>query len=204
MSENRDPLLGGQSGRRDTSHRGAGEADPEHPVPSDDGRDETPNERADRNWLEILQELRVAQTGTQVLAGFLLAVAFQPRFTELDASQRAFYLVLVGIAGVSTVLGLAPVGLHRVFFGRQRKRETVRIGNRLLALQLVAVATLASGVTCFVFDFVLGHVAGGIALVGSLAFVLVLLVVMPRVALRRYGSDDEGEGSLAEQRRARP
>ncbi|GAB2563425.1 DUF6328 family protein [Leucobacter ruminantium] len=158
---------------------------------SDDGRDETPNERADRNWLEILQELRVAQTGTQVLAGFLLAVAFQPRFTELEPSQRAFYLVLVGIAGVSTVLGLAPVGLHRVFFGRQRKGETVRIGNRLLALQLVAVAALAAGVTCFVFDFVLGHMAGGIALVGGLVLALALLVVIPRLALRRSRSEGE-------------
>lgn len=157
-----------------------------------DGRDETPNERADRNWIEILQELRVAQTGTQVLAGFLLAVAFQPRFTELEYSQRAFYLVLVGIAGVSTVLGLAPVGLHRVFFARRRKRQTVRIGNRLLGLQLVAVAVLAAGVTCFIFDFVLGHLAGGIALVAGLVFALALLVLVPRIALRRSEAEEDG------------
>src|SRR5690606_7271715 len=60
----------------------------ESPEMNTDGRDETSNERADRNWEELMQELRVMQTGTQVLSGFLLAVAFQPRFADLDDLQR--------------------------------------------------------------------------------------------------------------------
>ena len=75
-----------------------------------DGRDETRNERADRNWEELLQELRVMQTGTQILTGFLLAVAFTPRFEDMDEFQRDVYVVLVGLAAVATILALAPVG----------------------------------------------------------------------------------------------
>ena len=79
----------------------------------DDGRDESVNERADRNWNEILQELRVSQTGTQIISGFLLAVAFQPRFDDLDQYQLVLYLTLVVLAGTAAALGLAPVSLHR-------------------------------------------------------------------------------------------
>ena len=85
-----------------------------------DGRDETRNERADRNWDELLQELRVMQTGTQILTGFLLAVAFQPRFEDMDELQRDLYVVLVGLAALATILALAPVGMHRATFGRRR------------------------------------------------------------------------------------
>ncbi len=69
--------------------------DPNADVDPDDGRDETENERMDRNWDEIIQELRVTQTGTQILTGFLLTIAFQPRFVELDSFQHAVYLTLV-------------------------------------------------------------------------------------------------------------
>ncbi|WP_309053979.1 DUF6328 family protein, partial [Streptomyces sp.] len=62
---------------------------------SDDGRNETPMERADRQWSELLQELRVAQTGVQILFGFLLAVVFQPRFSDLGSVDRTIYVVTV-------------------------------------------------------------------------------------------------------------
>lgn len=63
-----------------------------------DGRDESPSERADRNWYEVLQELRVMQTGTQILTGFLLALAFQPAFADLDAPA----LIRVKVTGEAT------------------------------------------------------------------------------------------------------
>ena len=65
---------------------------------ADDARDETPQERADRNWNELLQELRVSQTGVQVLAGFLVTLPFQSRFEELDSFQRAWYVGLLALA----------------------------------------------------------------------------------------------------------
>lgn len=150
-----------------------------------DGRSETPVERADRNWSEILQELRVAQTGTQILGGFLLAVAFQPRFTELDAYQLGLYLVLVALAGAAAVLAIAPVTLHRAFFGRHRKAHVVRIGSRLLAADLVVVAVLAVGVTSLVFDFALGRAAGIAAIAAGAVVVLVLWALVPRLGARR-------------------
>lgn len=155
-----------------------------------DGRAETTNERADRNWNEILQELRVAQTGTQILGGFLLAVAFQPRFRELDEFQLVLYLVLVGLAGIAAVLGLAPVTLHRTFFGRGRKPDIVRLGGRLLAADLVVLALLAAGVTGLVFDFAIGRAAGVMALVAGGAVVVGLWSVLPRLVFRRDGTPD--------------
>lgn len=144
-------------------------------------RSESQTERADRNWLEILQELRVTQTGTQIITGFLLAVAFQPRFKELDAYQLTMYLILVSIAGVATILGLAPVSLHRAYFGRGQKARIVRVGGRLLVADLVAVAALAIGVTSLVFDFTVGRVAGFVSLGIGAVVVLVLWGVVPRL-----------------------
>lgn len=145
------------------------------------GRTESSVERADRNWNEILQELRVTQTGTQIITGFLLAVAFQPRFTELDAYQLTMYLILVSFAGLATILGLAPVSLHRAYFGRGQKSRIVRVGGRLLVADLVVVAALATGVTSLIFDFTVSRIAGFVALGIGAVVVLLLWGVVPRL-----------------------
>ncbi|WP_449278440.1 DUF6328 family protein [Leucobacter sp. GX24907] len=129
----------------------------------DDGRTETPNQRADRNWNELLQEVRVTQTCTQILGGFLLAVAFQPRFTELDRYQIAVYLTLVGLAGLATALSLALVMLHRRYFGKLQKQRIVLTGGRILSANLVIVSVLSAGVTSLIFDFVVGRTVGFVA-----------------------------------------
>lgn len=130
-----------------------------------DGRDESANERLDRNWHDILQELRVALTGTQLITGFLLAVAFQSRFDELTPGLVTHYLVLVGLAGLATLLGLAPVAAHRLLFRKRVKEATVLLGDRLLLATLVVVTLLVVGVAAFVFAFVAGAVAGVVAAV---------------------------------------
>ena len=170
------------------SPRHVDRSDDDDAVPSD-GRDETPNERSDRHWNDILQELRVALTGTQLIGGFLLAVAFQQRFTELDAYQLTLYLTLVALAGLATVIGLAPVTLHRTLFGRRVKGRVVRIGNRLLIAHLVVVAVLVLGVTTLVFDFALSRVAGIIAFSVGAVILLAFWVVLPR---RQLVHGDEG------------
>lgn len=151
-----------------------------------DGRDETPNERADRNWTEALQELRVLQTGTQILTGFLLALAFQPAFGDLGYAQRVFYLTLVVLAGLSAIVALAPVALHRMVFGRREKRVVVAYGHAALVTALVTVSLLLVGVLAFVFDIVLGAAAAWT--VGAVAAVVVvaLWLVFP-LTLRRQG-----------------
>ena len=151
----------------------------EHDDWFDDGRSESPNQRADRNWNDILQELRVTQTGTQVVAGFLLALAFQSRFEELDRYQVVVYLVLVMLASSATIVGLALVSLHRAYFRQQQKARMVSVGSRLLVVNLVVVGILAVGVAGFVFDIVLGHIAGLVACGVGLLLIFGLWLVIP-------------------------
>ena len=124
------------------------------------GRDETPEERADRNFSDILQELRVVLTGTQLISGFLLAVAFQSRFEDLDADEVQHYLVLVAIAALATLLGLTPVLVHRLHFQRSMKQQIVRFCNVLLIATLAVVSSLVIGVTSFIFEVVVSAAAG--------------------------------------------
>jgi len=157
---------------------------PREPETTDDDRRETPTERLDRNWNEILQELRVTQTGIQILTGFLLTVPFQQRFTELTDTQRLIYLVLVLLAAVTTGLMVAPVSLHRWLFRRRAKSALVTEADRLMRVGLVFLALVVSGVVLLVFDVVTTR---AVALTVS-AVLLVLLVgawfVLPMVLAR--------------------
>ena len=106
----------------------------EPPSPSDPNgseRDETPTERADRNWDELLQELRVTQTGIQILSGFLLTLPFQQRFTALDPPLRTLFLIAVAMATLSTGLVVAPVAAHRLLFRKRQKIALVDTADRL-------------------------------------------------------------------------
>jgi len=90
---------------------------PEHDDAWDQrARHETETERLDRNWSSLLQELRVVQTGVQLLTGLLLTLPFQQRFTELSTLAQDVYLLTVIASIGSTVLLVAPVGLHRLLF----------------------------------------------------------------------------------------
>lgn len=143
----------------------------------DDGRHESTNERLDRNWAEILQELRVTMTGTQIVSGFLLALAFTERFEELDSYQLVVYLVLVGVAALATAVSIAPVVVHRVLFRKLRKHQVVQLGSGYLMSAAILVAVLAVGVCHLIFDFVAGRAAGVIAGVVTLIAVLALWVL---------------------------
>src|ERR1700761_1739397 len=88
-------------------------------------RGETEIERLDRNWSNLLQELRVVQTGVQLLTGFLLTLPFQQRFDVLSQQMRIAYLVTVGCSVGATVLLIAPVGIHRLLFRRHRLQVLV-------------------------------------------------------------------------------
>ncbi|MCS5735494.1 DUF6328 family protein [Herbiconiux daphne] len=151
-----------------------------------DGRDETENERLDRNWNEMLQELRVIQTGTQILTGFLLAAAFQSRFDDLDDYQRAVYLCLVVTSILTTVFGLAPVSLHRALFRQRAKSQVVHVTDRILQFTMVGVALTLAGTGMLIFDFVLGRAAGIVIGVLILAVVIGIWVVLPRVVRHNH------------------
>ena len=163
--------------------------DPASETLSEDGdprevRDETPGERLDRKWNDILQELRVVMTGTQLITGFLLAVAFQPKFAELEAREVMLYLVLVVLATTATMLGLAPVILHRQLSGQKQKERVVRIANGLLLSLLVVVSLVAAGVAMLIFDVTVSREAGWFAGAVSIVLLLVFWIGVPRIGKR--------------------
>jgi hypothetical protein len=143
-------------------------------------RQETETDRLERNWSELLQEL--TQTGTQILTGFLLTLAFQPRFADLDQFQVDVYLVLVVLAALTTALALAPVSLHRYLFREGAKAEIVRITNLILKATLVGVALVLTGTVMLIFGVVVGvaagYIAGGATLVVTLAIWILLPVLL--------------------------
>ncbi|MFH8342182.1 DUF6328 family protein [Streptomyces sp. AM6-12] len=109
------------------------------------GRDETEEERADRMWGELIQEVRVAQTGVQILFGFLLTVVFQPKYARLPDIDQHIYIVTVVLGACATGALIGPVSLHRLVSGRRVKPRAVRIAARLTFVGLVLLlATMTS------------------------------------------------------------
>ena len=124
------------------------------------------------------------QTGTQLLTGFLLTIAFQPVFAALAGWQVALYLTVVSLAVLSTVLVLMPVALHRALFRRRAMNELVAWADRMVRLGLVVTGLAIVGVLALVFSAAVGVVGAVIAAVLGLAAVGVLWLALPR-SLRR-------------------
>jgi hypothetical protein len=118
----------------------------------DPDRDESPAERSDRNWTDLLQELRVLQTGVQLLTAFLLAVPFQQRFAQLTDTQRHVYMVVVLLSVAATGMLIMPVALHRAVFRRQEKETLVLIANRLAQVGLGLLGLAVAGVVLLIFE----------------------------------------------------
>jgi hypothetical protein len=135
-----------------------------------DLRDESRAERDDRNLAELLQELRVAGLGVQVLFGFLLSLPFTNRFARLSHGQRDLYLLTLVLATASTALLLGPVAYHRLVFRRQQKEGLVRAANLMAILGLVCVGLAVSAAVLLVSSFV----ASGLTAWLITAFVLVM------------------------------
>src|SRR3954452_10601057 len=137
-------------------------------------RDETDTERLDRNLIELLQEVRVVQTGVQVLFAFLLTVPFSSRFDAITGFQRgAYFTALVGAAAASVLL-IAPTALHRVLFRMGQKAYMVEMSNRLALGGLASTAVAMIAVMLLVSDVMFGiGVAVAIAVLTTVAFAAV-------------------------------
>ena len=146
-----------------------------------DGRPETGAQRDDRNLGELIQELRVAGLGVQVLFGFLLSLPFTNKFTELSTGQRDLYLTSVILATVSTVLLIGPVAYHRLVFRRGLKERLVRFANVLAILGLAAVGASVLAAVLLLTWYVAGALAGSLVtavlgvMMGSLWFAVPLV-----------------------------
>jgi hypothetical protein len=157
--------------------------EPEHePEPV---RHETPAERSDRNWSELLQELRVAQTGVQLLTAFLLSLPFQQRFTSITTNQKVVYLVVVLLSVAATGVLIAPVAIHRAVFRRNEKVLLVDLAARLASAGLTLLAAAVSGVVVLIFLVSVGPLAGVLAGIVVALLLVVLWLVVPLAARRR-------------------
>jgi hypothetical protein len=132
-----------------------------------------------RNWTELLQELRSTQTGVQVLTGFLLAVPFTERFRTLDHVERTAYLVVLAGAVSTTMALLAPIAYHRILFRQDRRPWLVETANRMARAGLVLAALTTCGVVFLAFDLAASRTTGIVASLVAFVAYVVLWVVVP-------------------------
>ncbi len=148
-------------------------------------RDETEAERLDRNWLDMLQELRVVQTGVQLLAGFLLTLPFSFRFGELDAWQVRLYLAIVVVSALAVGVTLVPIGVHRRVFRQHVKDRVVATGHLLTQVLIALLAAIIVGITTLIFSVTLGWTPALVVAASATVVLTVLLLVIPLVAARQ-------------------
>jgi hypothetical protein len=138
-----------------------------------------PEQTINRNWTELVQELRSTQTGVQVLTGFLLAVPFTDKFDTLDDFERTTYLVVLSCAVGATMAVLAPIAYHRILFRRGRRPWLVQTANKIARAGLVLAALTTCGVVLLAFDLAVSRSAGIVASSIALLGYVVLWIVVP-------------------------
>jgi prolipoprotein diacylglyceryltransferase len=155
---------------------------------SNDGRAETEAERIDRNLGELLQELRVATMGVQVLFGFLLAIPFTTRFADLDDWQQGLFTVDLVLSALAIALLAAPVAHHRLLFRRHAKASILRVANGLAIVGLVTVGLAISGSVLLVVSFVNGALTAWVVTAATAVVVFGLWFAFP---LSNHAPDDD-------------
>ena len=148
-------------------------ADPDRDV-GEDGRHETETERADRNFSELLQELRVAQTGVQILFAFLLTLPFTQRWMAVGGLEHGIYLFTLSCTALATACLIAPVSHHRILFRQRRKPVLVEVGSKLAGLGLLFLWLAIVGAIFLIFKVVVGT---GIGLAVAIVLAVVFLGV---------------------------
>jgi hypothetical protein len=163
------------------------------------GRNETDLERCDRNLVELLQEVRVVQTGVQVLFAFLLMAPLTPVFQKLGSLQQAEYFVTLLFAAAGAVLLIAPTAYHRLLFRRGDKEYLVVVANRLTIVGLAAVGLSMVGALVFVSDILFDRWA--VILVGALALTIcsILWAFLPLLRRRALEKAEQSGGSAVEE-----
>ena len=152
-------------------------------------RDESANERADRNLSELLQELRVALPGVQVLFAFLLTVPFTQRFASLTGLQTDLYFVTLLSTALTTALLVAPTANHRMLFRKRDKERLVIVSNRLAIVGLVTLAFSMCCVVLLISDVIFQSPVPFLATAGTILVFCALWFVVPLI--RRLRMPDE-------------
>jgi hypothetical protein len=145
----------------------------------EDARDEKPAQRLDRNWSELVQEIRVVQTGVQLLTGFLLTLPFQQRFSQLTHTQKGLYLTTVCLSISATAFLQAPVSVHRALFRRHQREQAVHLAHCLSIYGIALLAGAVVFVTALIFDVVAGTTIATAVAVSTAVLLSVLWVIIP-------------------------
>jgi hypothetical protein len=142
-------------------------------------RGETPMQRVDRAYGEILQEVRVAQTGVQILFAFLLTLAFSAGFRTVTPFQRGIYVMTLMLCVAATALLIAPAAFHRVVYRRRLKRHLVQVASRLALAGLVLLLLAVISALLLTLDVVTGMGPALFLVGGALAWFLAWWFVLP-------------------------
>lgn len=156
----------------------------------EDRRDESELERIDRNMLELLNELRVALPGVQVLFAFLLVLPFNQGFEDVSSFQKNVYLVTLLTTALSAVLLIAPSMVHRLQFREDNKEQILRDSQRLTIAGMSVLALAMCGAVTLVADFVFGKAATIASVTGVALAILVFWYSLPSIRLRQKRQDD--------------
>ncbi|MGI5256204.1 DUF6328 family protein [Streptomyces angustmyceticus] len=160
------------------------------PRDTSQGRHETPEERADRRWNELLQEVRVIQTGVQILFAFLLTVVFTPRFATLPTTDKTIYVVTVLLGAATTGALIGTVTFHRLVAGHRLKPETVLWASRLALLGIVLLLATVASALLLILRIALHNSAVPWVVAGLVAWFMVCWFALPAWILHRYSSKD--------------
>jgi hypothetical protein len=164
------------------------------PEPGPPAGDEVPEQTLNRNWTELVQELRATQIGVQVLIGFLLALPYTTRFDTLGRVEKGAYLVVLSVAVAATAAVLAPIAYHRILFRRGLRPWLVETANTIARIGLVLAALAMCGVVFLSFDLAAGTGAGVTAAVVALVGYVVLWLLVPLRAHPPVRTRWPGEG----------
>jgi hypothetical protein len=156
---------------------------------------ESPVQRADRNFQELIAELRVLQTGVQILFGFLLILAVQPRFADPTTFGRVTYVVTLALCCAATALLMAPVAYHRALFAKGVKPEIVRVSNRFARAGMLALFLAIVSAVLLVVDAVLGLLGASIVTAAVAVFFALLWYAVPIRRLRTLARDREAHAT---------
>jgi hypothetical protein len=148
---------------------------PEPTPPAGEPSEQTIN----RNWTELVQELRATQIGVQVLIGFLLALPYTDKFGTLTHLEKSAYLIVLSVAVAATAAVLAPIAYHRILFRRGVRPWLVETANTIARAGLVLGALSMCGVVFLAFDLAAGNAAGVVAFLVSVLGYVVLWLVVP-------------------------
>ncbi|VVJ23073.1 Uncharacterised protein [Amycolatopsis camponoti] len=153
---------------------------------------ETRNEQLTRNIGELLQELRVAQAGVQILFGFLLSVVFTDRFHDASGFEKSLHLSAVALAVAATALLTAPAAWHRLLFRTGSRERILTVGNRLVLVGLVCLAFAITSTVALIAKVVYGEIA--MIVLAALCVLLfgILWFVMPLRIHRATGGQPTG------------